>query len=987
MSSLSPQLNDNQKKAVEYNDGPLLIVAGAGTGKTFTLVEKIKYLILNKLAKPEEILCLTFTEKAAYEMEERVDQAMPYGYFQMWISTFHSFADEILKDDIAHIGLDPGYKLLTQAETILFLKKRLFLFDLTYFRPLGNPNKFIDGLVQHFSRLRDEDISPEQYINWAHNLQIGEEPKSSFVLTADEKEKYIELANAYKTYQDLKIKEGFFDFNDLIYYLIRLYRQRSNILEEDKKQFKYVLVDEFQDTNISQYELIKLLCPLEANPKLTVVGDDSQAIYKFRGASISNILTFMKDYPAAHQVTLNNNYRSCQTILDLSHQLIKNNNPDTLEAQLGISKQLVSSKKNVKNAVDVVLTDNAEQEADWVSTKILELQKQQGYQFSDFAILIRANNHADPFLNALNRQGIPYQFLGPGMLFKQPEVKDLIAYLKLLADLEDSPSCFRVFSMDFFNIDKQDLSLLLSFSKKTSLSLYLATEVYSSFFHEEWYRTEFQIYKKYIPLLKEDTRKKLIALVKLIKKHLSEIKSYTAGEILYDFLDQTGYIKKFYSFTSTKEEKIVLNINKFFNKIKSFENEKGREEATVDAVVDFINMSLDLGESPVASDTDVALANAVNILTVHSSKGLEFPVVFLVNLSKGRFPTTQKREQIPLPQDLIKEVLPQGDFHVQEERRLFYVGLTRAMDRAFLTTSRFYGEGKRERKVSPFIVETLGEERLRNIQSIKQDEKDQLTIFDFKKVDPPVQREVIPLKNFSYSQLESYNMCPLQYKYQYILKIPTQVNSAASFGDTIHKTLQKFYQLYLTDSDVTIDTMLSLYEELWVPLGYSSQAHMECMKNEGKEMLSNFYKNFHNPHIKIVALEKLFKIRVDDEVFITGKIDRIDSKENGHIEIIDYKTGRKPDEKELQKSLQLSIYTLAATDSGLYNKKVDEVTLTFYYLQEMEKISMTRTEAEMADVRDEIIQSVQHIKTSQFEAKVGPWCNFCVFRILCEAWQ
>lgn len=978
MSSLSPQLNDNQNKAVEYNDGPLLIVAGAGTGKTFTLIEKIKYLIHHKLAKPEEILCLTFTEKAAYEMEARVDKAMPYGYFQMWISTFHSFADQILKDEIANIGLNPDYKLLTQAETILFLRKRLFLFNLKYFRPLGNPNKFIEGLFQHFSRLRDEDISPEQYIKWAESLEIGEE---------EDKDKYLELANAYQTYQDLKVKEGFFDFNDLIYYVIHLYRQRPNILRNYRKQFKYILVDEFQDTNIAQYELIKLLCPPGDDVKLTVVGDDSQAIYKFRGASISNILNFMKDYPTAEQVTLNNNYRSCQNILDQSYQLIKFNDPDTLEAQLGISKKLISSKKNTKQAVDFVLASNVEGEADWVADKIMELHKKNEYKFSDFAILVRANNHADSFLNALNRQGLPYQFLGPGKLFKQPEVKDLVAYLNLLANLEDSPCCFRVFLMDIFKLDTQDINLLLSFSKKLSLGLYQSTEIYLSFFHEEWYRSEFLIYKKYLPLLKESTRIKLIEVVGMIKRHLSLLQTHTAGEILFYFLEDTGYLQMMTTFTNEHEEKIVLNVNKFFMKLKTYEGEHGRDASSVFDVVDYIQMSIDMGESPVSGNNDAALANAVNILTVHSSKGLEFPIVFLVNLTKGRFPTTQKREQIPLPQQLIKELLPQGDFHVQEERRLFYVGITRAMDKAYLTASKMYGEGKRERKISPFVIETLGEEYVKNIQSLKQEENDQLTIFDFKKVETDQPKEILHLKNFSYSQLEAYNMCPLQYKYQYLLKIPTPANAAASFGDSIHKALQKFYQIFILDNTANMDTLITAFEELWVPLGYSSLAHQDRMKKEGKDMLARFYEKFHHPHISVMALEKLFKIRIEDEIFITGKIDRIDNKVDGRIEIIDYKTGKMPSEKELQKSLQLSIYALAASDTGLYNKKVDEVTLTFYYLQDMEKVSSTRTTEQMMGVKTEIIESVQTIRTNKFEAKVGPWCDFCAFRILCEAWQ
>lgn len=974
---LSAQLNENQQKAIDHIHGPLLIVAGAGTGKTFTLVEKIKYLIKNNLAKPEEILCLTFTEKSAFEMEERVDKAMPYGYFQMWISTFHSFADDILRKEISHIGLNPDYTLMTQAEAIVFLRKRLFLFNLHYFRPLGNPHKFIDSLLHHFSRLRDEDISPEQYIAWA-NEQLTRDDVSQ-----EEKDKNIELAHAYETYQKIKIEEGFADFGDLIYYLLDVFRKRPNILNQYRKQFKYFLVDEFQDTNIAQYQLIKLLCPGDSNPNLTVVGDDSQAIYKFRGASISNILTFMKDYPTAEQVTLNDNYRSNQSVLDYSHTLIQHNNPDTLESQLGISKQLKSHKPNDKNAVTFFLTERVDHEADIIVKEIIKLQKKYKYELRDFAILVRANNHADPFLHALARNGIPYQFLGPGMLFKQPEVKDLIAYLKILANLEDSISFYRILTMQLFNLDTQDINLLLTFAKKISLPLYQATEIYLSFHNDEWYRSEHFIYKEHLPLLKEESRMRLIEIVTMIKKHLDLIQTDTAGQILYDFFDQSGYLPYFTSVTTEKEEKRIKNITKFFDRLKNFENE--HEDASVFAVVDYIEMSMEMGESPVAGDTDIALANAINILTIHSSKGLEFPVVFLPNLIRGRFPTYERKETIPVPAELIKEILPQGDYHVQEERRLFYVGLTRAQDKVYLTASQFYGDGKRARKISPFVIETLGEEAVNNIQLLKKEEEDQLSIFEFKKVAEVVTKEQLQIHNFSYSQLETFNTCPLQYKYQYVLRIPTSQNSSASFGDTIHKTLQRFYQEYIQDNSITLDRMFSIYESMWIPLGYSSQDHQKKMKQEGRAMLQRFFEHYHNEYLQINDLERLFKVKINDDVFLTGKIDRVDNQ-GDDIEIIDYKTGRKPDDKEIKKSLQLSIYALAANSNNLYDKPFEKINLTFYYLQTMEKVTMKRTQEELEAVKETIQDTANKIRMNEFPAKVGIQCDYCPFKMICEAW-
>ncbi len=257
------KLNEEQEKAVKHGAGPLLIIAGAGTGKTTVITERIKHLILSKKAKPDEILALTFTEKAAREMEERVDIAMPYGYTQMWISTFHSFCDRILRREALHIGLDPKYKLMSQAESVQLVRNNLFKFDLNYFRPLGNPTKFIDGMLQHFSRLQDEDVSPKDYFAYAKKLKGVEK---------EEKAKTLELAKAFKTYDELKVKDGLMDFGDLIVKTLKLFRERPNVVRVYREQFKYILVDEFQDTNYSQNELAIMLAGKAKN--ITVCGDD-----------------------------------------------------------------------------------------------------------------------------------------------------------------------------------------------------------------------------------------------------------------------------------------------------------------------------------------------------------------------------------------------------------------------------------------------------------------------------------------------------------------------------------------------------------------------------------------------------------------------------------------------------------------------------------------------------------------------------------------
>src|SRR5438552_1257293 len=333
-------LNDEQRRAVTHDAGPLLIVAGAGTGKTTVITRRIAWLIAQKKARPEEILALTFTDKAAAEMEERVDTLVQYGYADVEISTFHAFGDRLLREHALEIGLQPDFRVLNRAEQVIFFRDRLFEFPLAHYRPLGDPARHIRAIMTLISRCKDEDISPEEY--QAYVEQVAAE-----VPTADDYEEareriaeQRELAATYAKYQELMAREGCVDFGDQIVLVMKLLRARANVRANLQRRFKYVMVDEFQDTNHAQFELVKLLGARHGN--VGCVCDDDQAIYRWRGAAISNVLAFLDRYPEARQVVLTENYRSHQKVLDAAYRLIVNNNPDRLEVRSGISKHLVA---------------------------------------------------------------------------------------------------------------------------------------------------------------------------------------------------------------------------------------------------------------------------------------------------------------------------------------------------------------------------------------------------------------------------------------------------------------------------------------------------------------------------------------------------------------------------------------------------------------------------------------------------------------------
>ena len=963
MDKVLAGLNKEQVRAVTHGEGPLLIIAGAGTGKTRVITQRIAWLINQGLAQTDEILALTFTDKAAKEMQERVDILMPYGYTDIWISTFHAFGDRLLRENALVCGLNPDFKVLTQSEAAVFFREHLFEFTLNYYRPLAEPTRFIEALISFFSRAKDEDISAKEYLEYAQDfmVQVRNGPKDE--AKEELAEQQMEVAAAYVKYQELLASEGLVDFGNQFYLSLQLLRQHPLILENYQKQFKYILVDEFQDTNFAQFQIVKLLAGSIKN--VTVVADDDQCIYRWRGAAYSNVLNFIQEYPQTEKITLIQNYRSTQPILDSSYQLIQYNNPERFEVKAKIDKHLIGLVAEGPQPVHLHFDTNSA-EADNVSKIIQEKVNTGKYKYRDFAILVRSNSDAQGFIQSLNMLNIPWQFSGNQGLYARGEVKLCINFLRVITNPSDSLSLYYLVSSEVYQLNLADLALCNHFARRRNLTLY----------------SVFQDLEKTPQLIQvqEQTRIKIKEVLSDIEKFLRVSRDETTGRLLYSFLTDTGYLKYLTHNPTLENESKIQNIAKFFNQVRDFEL-----VAKEDRVINFIrhlNLLIESGDDPPTVEADLD-QDAVNILTIHKAKGLEFRIVFLVNLVQGKFPLPKRPQQIELPDILIKEVLPTGDFHIQEERRLFYVGMTRAKEELYLTSAEDYG-GKRLRKVSQFVSEALGK-KPEDIEKKKTSSIEAIRRFAPAKELPKRVAQKIPedkLISLSYYHIDDYLTCPLKYRYVNILRVPIMEHHTVIYGRAMHEAVSKYLSSKLKGKKVALDELLDYFESDFDPQGFLDTNHQEECFRIGREALVRFYKDEESRQTMPKFIEEEFSFVFGNNK-ITGRFDRIDMDSDGAI-IMDFKTSsiktQKDADKRVKESKQLALYALAYQHAFTDFPKAVEL----YFLESGIIGRHEITEDDLNNIKEDIMTVSSGIRQQSFPARPEyKACTYCAYNQIC----
>lgn len=613
-------LNDKQREALLHTEGPLLILAGAGSGKTKVITNKIAYLIEEKKVFPSKILAITFTNKAANEMKERVRSLIDVDVDAMWIGTFHSICVRILRMNIERINYTSNFSIYDRDDQITVVKESIKELNLN--KDIYKPR----GVLEIISKSKNEDIKPDEYINqnymdfYARNM--GE---------------------VYALYEKKLKENNALDFDDLILKTVELLERDEEVRNYYRQKFEHVFVDEYQDTNTSQYKLIKLFC--RENPNITVVGDNDQSIYKWRGADISNILNFEKDFKNAKVILLEQNYRSTSNILTVANEVIKRNSDRK-------DKKLWTDKDGGSDVVFMEYRTSIEEEKG-VIEKILHMNYK-GYNYSDMAILYRTNAQSRGFEEMLVREKIPYKIIGGLRFYDRKEVKDIIAYLRAIQNPSDDVAITRIINVPKRGIGLSTVEKLNAYASENNLSLF---EVINTLEENDQ-----------LNLRSKKNIKEFSNLMNLLISHKDELK---ISDLIEKILYESGYIKDLETENTVEARTRIENIKEFGSTAVSYENDN--ELGTLEDFLSGVSLLSDVDKT---EDSE----RGVKLMTLHAAKGLEFKVVYLVGLEEALFPTSRALE---------------SDDDIEEERRLCYVGVTRAEERLFITaaqTRTLYGK-------------------------------------------------------------------------------------------------------------------------------------------------------------------------------------------------------------------------------------------------------------------------------------------------------
>jgi DNA helicase-2/ATP-dependent DNA helicase PcrA len=964
--------NPQQKIAIEHVHGPMLVVAGAGTGKTTVLVERIARLVANGDARAEEILAVTYTKNAAGELQDRVrkcllDRGILTGT-GITATTFHAYSNGLL----ARCGR--SFDVLDDKDLYVYLARRLNELGLEFYTRAVNPGEFLGALNDFFSRCHDELVTVADYRAYVDRLRAGERPLPRVVpsgtmdkITEDEVlARCAEIAHVYETVERWLAADNLGTYGHMVLRAVKALRSDAALLASERQRTRFILMDEFQDANFGQIDLAALLAGEAAN--VFAVGDPDQAIYRFRGASDAAFEEFSRRWPDAAGVMLGDNQRSRTPALRCAFALIANNPP--ARCRVGgreFRRELLKSAREAAGdaigeapLVEIAICDGENPEAghvgeaEYVGQRIADLRSTPpaDAKKARFGVLYRSHANREQVMRALYERGIKPCVTGVNAL-ETAEARDLMACLRTVANPADTEALFRVAALPVFGLDGEEVREVM---RPGDAALEAVLQRVAGGAH-------------------------VVAAVQVAREAAAKL-DMSPARVIRDVVERFGL---------PATHPAIIAIRAF---VVEWTKKPSALTGTGDlrAFLDYMDWFDEAGGSLPAEDDPGDDLGAPRLMTAHGSKGLEFEHVFVLRVASGSFPTNYRERLFEFPEALRRSERAQGesnDVHREEERRLFYVAMTRA--RESLTVCGRPGRGK-ARKPSGFVKELLGDKAaaaFRRETTVTLPPQPARVDLAAAAADtglaswlllPPHRRIVSPLV-LSATAVETYEKCPLRFKLDRDWKIPGAPAVAMQYGNIVHLVLKDFYDALRAGRPRAVEDSLKLFRGLLADAHFEDEHQRGLYRRQGEQHLTNFFAvRAQEPAPLVERTEWSFEVRIGS-VSVQGRVDRVDRISEG-LAVIDYKTGRARKQKEADESLQLSLYAVA-TEAKLGRLPA---RLVIYNVEDASVITTSRAAGDLDVARERVVVAADGIAAGHFEATPDPFlCRWCEYRKLCPA--
>jgi DNA helicase II / ATP-dependent DNA helicase PcrA len=959
--------DDAQRQAIEHVHGPMLVVAGAGTGKTSVLINRVARLVREGHAQPDEILALTYTVAAAGEMCDRVHTLLGKPICSV---TFHDYCLDLLKRH------GKEFRVLDDKDLWIYLRKRIHELHLQHYVRAANVPQFLNDLLGFLCRCHDELITPEKYAEYVARLELGESvvprvSKSKDQLSdAEVIARCQEIARVFSMTEQWLREENLGTFSHMITRAHELLSHDESVRAAEQRRARFILVDEFQDANFAQIKILGLLAGADAN--VFGVGDPDQAIYRFRGASSAAFHLFRRHFPQTQLVVLGKNRRSTTPILQCAFTVVDKNPPifgasdGSALAYRRTALQSAREEEAIRDGkplttfpVEAVSFSGKEAEAPDVASIIEETRRRLRRRWKDFAVLYRSHIHRDDVVRQLAERNIPFAIENMDVS-DTPEVRDLFACVAVVVDLTSDANLFRVAALQQFNVDPLELRTALRAIAKDS---------------REGITTPLASVLAEVPGGRE-----VLECVRQAREAVNRKQAKTRAAL--------QLIAK--QFHLDYNSAILQAALKFAT---VWEDKPKTETKELPEWIEYLNYFREAGGViPLASNDD---DDAVRLMSAHGAKGLEFAHVFIVRATSPSFPASYRETLVEFPRELRDpDSAAAGDDKIlndQEERRLFYVAMTRAKD-----SLHIYGKQGTGRDKTPpgFMREILGNEGLRAWLRPRAALPSQPELIEIAAgadtTYPEGSRLAAWLElpaidglgaSLSATAVETYERCPLQFKFEREWRLSRQVHAAMQYGAAMHRVLLTYYESARLGRTKGDEELLQLFRDDEGMSGIQDEYQRRLYLNQGEEQLREFLVGTRSaPAPEVLHTEKWFDVQIAGTK-VAGRIDRMDRAADGSINIVDYKTGKARSQEDADESLQLSIYAIAASEKWGYRVGA----LLFHNLDGNVPVSSKRTEFQLAEARERVLAVARGIAAGNFKPKPDFYCNFCAFRGLCPA--